>query len=80
MSSSLWRSDAPQPEDLDVALAGMDGWVIEDRAGGQKVRTHITVDLVGEDAERLGRISAERGEEPRGVLSELLRAADRSVA
>lgn len=80
MSDSLWTSDDPQPEDLDAALANMDGWVIEEHPGGQKIRTHITVDLVGDDAERLARISAERGEGPRKVISDLLRAADRSAA
>ena len=77
MSDAFGTSDDPQPEDLDAALTNMDGWVIEDHPGGQTVRTHITVDLGGDDAERLARISTERGEGPRVVISDLLHAADR---
>lgn len=80
MTDRLWTSEDPQPEDLDEALERMDGWVIEEHPGGQKVTTRLVVDLDGEDAARLSRIVIRRGTAAREVLSELLREADRPAA
>ncbi|MHB8658539.1 MAG: hypothetical protein ACYC91_11390 [Solirubrobacteraceae bacterium] len=80
MSDSIWTSDDPQPEDLDAFLETLDPALIERHPGGQRVRVRIVVDLDADDAERLSRIASSRGEDPREVLSSLLRAADRPAA
>lgn len=80
MSDALWTSDDPQPEDLDKALANMDGWVFEEHPVNPDVRVRLLVDLEGEDADRLSRIAVRRGESTRQALSELIRDADRSAA
>lgn len=80
MNESIWTSEDPQPEDLDAFLDSGEPVVIEDFPGGQHVRIRFVVDLDDADVERLSRIAAARGEDPRAVISSLLRDADRPAA
>jgi len=80
MSESIWTSEDPQPEDLDAFLNSGEPVVIEDHPGGQHVRARFVVDVDAADLERLRRIAAARGEDPKSVISSLLREADRPAA
>ena len=80
MSESIWTSEDPQPEDLDAFLDSGEPVVIEDYPGGQHVRARFVVDVDAADLERLRRIAAARGEDPKSVISSLLREADRPAA
>lgn len=78
--SSPWTSDDPQPGAFDAELEKLGELVIERCPPNQDVKVRLVVDLDGDDADRLSRIARSRGEDPREVLSSLLRAADRPAA
>lgn len=80
MSGSPWTSDDPQPGGFDAELETIDPRLIERLPPNPDAKVRIVVDLDGEDAERLERISIARGQKPREVISGLLRGADRPAA
>ena len=80
MSESPWRDRDPQPGAFDTDLATIDPRFVEAHHGNPNAKVRIVISIEGEDAERLQRISAERGEKPTDVIAELLRGADRPAA
>jgi hypothetical protein len=80
MSESPWTSDDPQPGDFDAELEKLGELVIERCPPNPDVKVRLVVDLDGDDADRLSRIARSRGEDPREVISSLLRDADRPAA
>ncbi len=80
MSESPWTDPDPQPGDFDADLATIDPRFVEAHRGNPQAKVRIVISIEGEDAERLQRISAARGEKPTDVIAELLRDADRPAA
>jgi hypothetical protein len=80
MSSSPWTDLEPQPGDLDEDLATIDPRYVEWHSGNPEGKLRILLSVEGEDAERLQRIAAARGQRPTDLVAELLRAADRPAA
>jgi len=80
MSESPWTDLEPQPGDFDAELATIDPRFVQVRQGSRAAKLRMVLSIKGEDAERLQRISADRGEKPGAVIAELLRKADRSAA
>ena len=75
MAKDPWTDPDPQPGDFDAELAAVDprdAQVVEAGSGG---KVTIVVSLEGEDAKRLQRIAAERGQRPGEVVASLLRDA-----
>lgn len=79
MSSDPWTSVDPQPGDFDGDLAELDPRYVQRREGDPD-GLMILVSVEGEDAERLQRLSEQRGKTSADVVADLLRDADRSVA
>jgi hypothetical protein len=77
MSTSPWTDLEPQPGDFDQELATIDPRYIERHRGNPKGTVRILLSVEGEDAERLQRIAAARGQKPTDLVAELLRDADR---
>lgn len=80
MSESPWTDPDPQPGDFDADLGTLDPRFVEAHRGNPQAKVRIVISIEGEDAERLQRISAARGEKPTDVIAELLRDADRPAA
>jgi hypothetical protein len=80
MSESPWTDLEPQPGDFDADLATIDPRFLEAHRGDPNAKVRIVLRIDGEDAKRLQRISAARGETPTDVIIELLRDADRPAA
>jgi hypothetical protein len=80
MSSDPWTDSAPGRGDFDAELASIDPRYVETHGGDPDARLRILVSVEGDDAERLERIAAARGQKPGDVVAELLRDADRSSA
>lgn len=80
MTDSPWTSDDPQPGDFDADLDLLDPGMLHRLAPNPDAKATLLVAIDSEDAARLERISAARGEDARQVISELLRDADRSAA
>jgi hypothetical protein len=80
MSDSPWTESEPQPGDFDADLATIDPGFLEAHRGDPNAKVRIVLSIEGEDAKRLQRISAARGEKPTDVIAELLREADRPAA
>jgi hypothetical protein len=80
MSKSPWTDLEPQPGDFDADLATIDPRYVDAQRGDPNAKVRIVLSIEGEDAERLQRISAARGESPGQLIAELLRAADRPAA
>jgi hypothetical protein len=80
MSASPWTDLEPQPGDFDQELATIDPRYIERHHGDPDAKARILLTVEGEDARRLQRISAARGQKPTDVVAELLRDAERPVA
>ena len=75
MAKDPWTDPDPRPGDFDAELAAIDprdAHIVEPGSGG---KVKILVSVEGEDAERLQRIAAERGQQPDEVVSALLRNA-----
>lgn len=80
MSESPWTSDDPQPGDFDAELEKLDPALVERLPPNPDAKVRMVVDLDGDDAARLSRIAISRGEDPREIISSLLRAADRKAS
>jgi hypothetical protein len=80
MSTSPWTDLEPQPGDFDQDLATIDPRYIQRHRGNPKGKVRILLTVEGEDAERLQRIAAARGQKPTDLVAELLRDADRPAA
>jgi hypothetical protein len=80
MSESPWTDLEPQPGDFDAELATIDPRFLDAHRGDPSAKVRIVLSIEGEDAKRLQRISAARGERPTDVITELLRDADRPAA
>jgi hypothetical protein len=80
MSESPWTDLEPQPGDFDPELATIDPRYIERHRGNADAKVRILITVEGEDARRLQRIAADRGQKPTDLVAELLRDADRSAA
>ncbi len=75
MAKDPWTDPDPQRGDFDAELTAADprdAQVVEAGSGG---KVTIVVSLEGEDAKRLQRIAAERGQRPGEVVAALLRDA-----
>jgi hypothetical protein len=80
MSESPWTELEPQPGDFDADLATLDRRFLQAHRGDPNAKVRIVLSIEGEDAKRLQRLSAARGEKPTDVIAELLRNADRPAA
>jgi hypothetical protein len=80
MSESPWTALEPEPGDFDADLATIDPRFVDAHKGDPDAKVRVVVSIEGDDAERLQRISAARGETPGELIAELLREADRSAA
>jgi hypothetical protein len=80
MSKDPWTDPDPQPGDFDDDLAELDPRYIETHKGNSEAKLVVLVEVEGEAAERLERISEARGKKAADVIAELLRDADRSPA
>jgi hypothetical protein len=76
MTKTPWTDLVPQPGDFDADLATIDPRFVESHHGDPSAKVRIVLSIEGEDANRLQRISAARGEKPADVIADLLRAAD----
>ena len=80
MTESPWTHPEPQPGDFDIDLATIDPRFVEMYRGAPTAKVRIVLTIEGEDAERLERLSAARGEKPAAVVAGLLRDAERPAA
>lgn len=78
MSESPWTDLEPQPGVFDADLVTIDPRFVDAHHGNPDAKVRIVVSIEGEDATRLQRVSAARGETPSEVITQLLREADRS--
>lgn len=76
MSKSPWTDLEPQPGDFDEDLETIDSRYISAHRGVAEGQVRIVVSVEGDDAKRLQRVAAARGETPSEVIAKLLRAAD----
>jgi hypothetical protein len=74
MPKDPWTDPDPQPGDFDEYVRTMDPRDIEVHDPNPNAKVTIVVDVRGEDAKRLQRIAAERGQDINEVISDLLRA------
>lgn len=75
-----WTNPDPQPGDFDADLGTLDPRHVERHAGDPEAKLVVLVEVEGEDAKRLERLSEARGKKAADLVSELLREAERSVA
>jgi hypothetical protein len=75
MAKDPWTDPDPQPGDFDAELAAIDPRDIQVVEPGSGAKVTIVVSVEGEDAERLERLAAARGQRPGEVVSSLLRSA-----
>jgi len=80
MTKDPWTDPDPQPGDFDAYLATVDAGDVEVHEGNLDARLTIVLNVSGEDAKRLERIAAERGQGVGEVISDLLRDAERDAA
>jgi hypothetical protein len=80
MSNSPWTDLDPRPGDFDADLATIDPRFVQAHHGNKDAVLRIVLSVEGEDAERLQRIAAARGEKQGDVIAELLRGADPTAA
>jgi hypothetical protein len=80
MSTDPWREREPSPGDFDEELAKLDPRYVERHAGDPDAKLMILVSVEGEDAERLQRLSEDRGKTSAEIVADLLRDADRPAA
>jgi hypothetical protein len=80
MTPNPWKDRDPQPGDFDADLATIDLRFVQVHRGDPNSKVRIVVSIEGEDARRLQRLSAARGEKPTEVIAELLREADTPAA
>lgn len=77
MTPMPWTDLDPQPGDFDADLATIDARFVEVHRGDPSAKVRIVVSIEGEDARRLQRLSAARGEKPTELIAELLRDAEK---
>jgi len=80
MSVDPWTAPDPQPGDFDAEFATIDPRYVERHEGDPDAKIRILLSVEGEDAQRLERLAAARGQKPSDVVAELLREADRPAA
>jgi hypothetical protein len=80
MTPTPWTDLDPQPGDFDADLATIDARFVEVHRGDPSAKVRIVVSIEGEDAQRLQRLSAARGENPTELIAELLREAEKPAA
>jgi len=80
MSESPWTDPDPQPGEFDADLATIDPRFVDAHHRNPDGKLRVVLSIEGEDAKRLQRISAARGETPGQLIAELLREADGSAA
>lgn len=80
MTRTPWTDREPQPGDFDTDLATIDPRFVQAHRGNPDAKVRIVVSIEGEDARRLHRLSAARGEKPAELIAELLREADKPAA
>lgn len=80
MSKDPWTDPDPRPGDFDEELAKLDPRYVERHEGDPEAKLIVLVEVEGEDAQRLERLSEARGTTAAGLVAELLRDADRSAA
>lgn len=80
MTRDPWTNPDPQPGDFDADLATLDPRYVERHEGDPEAKLVVLVEVEGEDAKRLERLSEARGRNAADLVSELLREAERSVA
>jgi hypothetical protein len=80
MTRDPWKDPDPQPGDFDADLAKLDPRYVEHHEGDPDAKLIVLVEVEGEDAKRLERISEARGKTAADVVAELLRDAERSLA
>jgi hypothetical protein len=79
MGDSPWTNPEPEPGDFDADLSTIDPRYVERHAGGDG-SMRIVLSVEGEDAERLERVAAARGQTPNALVAQLLRDAERPAA
>jgi hypothetical protein len=60
-----WTDPDPQPGDFDADLTAIDPRYVEVHPGNPEAKLTIVVGIEDEDAERLQRLAAARGQRPR---------------
>ncbi len=83
MAENPWTDPDPQPGDFDVLLAGIypdDPRYVQVHEGDPNARLTVVVNVSGEDAHRLERIAARRGQGVSEVMADLIRDAERHAA
>jgi hypothetical protein len=75
MTKDPWTDPDPQPSDFDADLATIDPRYVEVHEGNPDAKLTIVVGVEDEDALRLQRLAAARGQRPAEVVSSLLRSA-----
>ncbi len=80
MTGDPWTDPNPEPGDFDAELERIDPLDIEVHEGNPDAHLTIVLSVEGEDAERLERIAAQRGQPVSEVVAELLRDAERHAA
>jgi len=76
MTESPCTSLEPQPGDFDADLATIDLRFVHAHRGNPNAKLRIVLSIEGDDAERLQRVAASRGETPTQLIADLLRKAD----
>jgi hypothetical protein len=80
MTETPWTDLEPQPGYFDADLATIDPRFVESHHGVPHAKVRIVLSIEGEDASRLQRLAAARGEKPIDVIADLLRDADNATA
>ena len=75
MAKDPWTDADPQPGDFDDELAAVDPRDVQVVEAGSGGKLTIVVSIEGEDAKRLQRIAAERGQAVDQVVADLVRRA-----
>jgi hypothetical protein len=75
MTKDPWTDPDPQPGDFDRDLVEIDPRYVDAHQENPDAKLTIVVGIEDEDAERLQRLAAERGQRPGDVISSLLRSA-----
>jgi hypothetical protein len=75
MAKDPWTDPDPQPGDFDADLEQIDPRYVEAHEGNPNAKLTIVVGVEDEDALRLQRLAAARGQRPAEVVSSLLRSA-----
>jgi hypothetical protein len=75
MAKDPWTDPDPQPGDFDDELAAVDPRDVQVVEAGSGGKLTIVVSVEGEDAKRLERIAAERGQAVDQVVADLVRRA-----